>query len=873
MSTLRDRSLISVEDVYKVCCQVTLQDTEMLDRIQKRLSFFIDSQFLESDVVDCLCNAKEALEGLIEGSVADTELGLHSLGQNLKCAVEIVKGEPVDDEPESRETAPATDPMASAAAAVMDCETAKMIADSVRAPAPEIPLIVEEPINEIPVIDESVPAPVIEIPTIEEPVAEPVSEIPTIEEPVAAPVNEIPTIEEPVAAPANEIPTIEEPEGVPAFFGLPCLTREDIMGPEDETTAAPEEPEKQDAAITEFILSADLDLELLNEYIMESLDHIDASEGAMLDIETEPDNLEAINTIFRAFHTIKGTSGFLGLPHIQEMAHLAETLLSSARDGELKLTGGYADLILESCDVLKSLVKVLDGAAPGSTVQMSQEYKPMLRKLKNPHETAALAPEVPRVGDILVAEGKVTRGTIEDVADRSDGKRIGEVLVESGQVKVKDVAQALRTQGSLKKAQAADATIRVATGRLDSLIDMVGELVIAQSMVSQDSTVIDGGAPRLTKNVAHASKIVRELQDLTMGLRMVPLKGIFQKMTRLVRDLSRKSDKKVRFISAGEDTELDRNMVEALSDPLVHMIRNSVDHGLELASERVANGKSEQGTVSLRAYQSAGNVMIELVDDGKGLDREKIIAKAIKNGLISNGANLSDMEIFNMIFAPGFSTADQITDVSGRGVGMDVVRKRIDSLRGKVDVQSVSGQGTTITLSLPLTMAITDSMIIKIGEERYLLPTISIEQSIRPESKALFSVTGRGEMVLLRGDLIPVVRLNALFGFEKGVTEIDEGLLICVEAEGKRCALMVDELLGQQQVVVKSLGDWLGEIPGVSGGTILGDGRVGLILDVASLLKIAHAGADTKSSSAELYHAKKDEIIATKQPELTTAVG
>jgi two-component system, chemotaxis family, sensor kinase CheA len=785
MSTLRDRSLISIEDVYFVACEVTLEDSETLNRILDRLIFFINSKFLESDVIDCLCNAKEGLEGLFEGSVVDTEMVLHSIIQNLKCAVEIAKG-----------------------------ETAAMVSDSVRAPVPEIPVITE---------------------------------------------------------PAR--PIISDPEP-PAFHGLPCLTREDIMGPEPEVSEEsavpdaamnpPEPVEPEAERITSFELSSDLDPDLLNEYIIESLDHLDISEAAMLDIESEPDDLDAINNIFRAFHTIKGTSGFLGLPHIQEMAHLAETLLSSARDGELKLVGGYADLILESCDVIKSLVKILDGAAPGSTLPVANEFYPLLLKLKNPKDGVSETPAVPRVGDIPVAEGVAQRDSAESVAEQTDGRRIGEA-------KVKDVAQAQRTQNSIKKAQAADATIRVATGRLDSLIDMVGELVIAQSLVSQDPNVAAGTSPRLTKNVAHASKIVRELQDLTMGLRMVPLKGIFQKMTRLVRDLGRKSEKKVRFVSSGEETELDRNMVEALSDPLVHMIRNSVDHGLESTSDRLTTGKPEVGTVTLRAYQSAGNVMIELADDGKGLDREKIIAKAIKNGLISDNANLSDTEVYNMIFAPGFSTAETVTDVSGRGVGMDVVRKRIDSLRGKVDIQSEFGKGTIITLSLPLTMAITDSMIVKIGEERYLLPTISIEQSIRPDSKSLFTVTGRGEMILLRGDLIPVVRLNRLFGFSDGVRELDDGLLICVEAEGKRCALMVDALLGQQQVVVKALGDWLGEIPGVSGGTILGDGRVGLILDVASLLKIANAGAETKASVGEIGRIKKTN--EKSKSEKVTAAG
>jgi two-component system chemotaxis sensor kinase CheA len=275
------------------------------------------------------------------------------------------------------------------------------------------------------------------------------------------------------------------------------------------------------------------------------------------------------------------------------------------------------------------------------------------------------------------------------------------------------------------------------------------------------------------------------------------------------------------------------------------MIRNSCDHGVESADDRVAAGKEPTGTVKLRAYHSAGNVVIELVDDGKGLDKDRILKKAIERGVVDPGKELNDQEIFSLIFAPGFSTADQITDVSGRGVGMDVVKKNIESIRGRIEVNSAKGQGTTFTLRLPLTMAITDAMLLRVGCERYLLPTVSIEQSFRPEKGAISTVTGRGEMVLLRGELLPVFRLHEMYGVADGISDVYEGLLIAIESEGKRCALMVDELLGQQQVVIKTLGSTLKNIPGVAGGAILGDGRVGLILDAAGLMQLAHGESDS----------------------------
>ncbi len=589
-------------------------------------------------------------------------------------------------------------------------------------------------------------------------------------------------------------------------------------------------------------LPEDADLELLGEFIVECLDHISSGEAALLELETNPEDTEQINTIFRAFHTIKGTSGFLGLDQIQKVAHLAENLLDRCRDGEIKITGGYADLALKSCDTLKTLIEGLQDVQPGQELDIPPDLGTLLGDLSNP-EGAGISEEAAaeqmRLGDILVGQGRTERKAVEKAAKAQGDNRIGETLVKTGAATAADVAKALRTQKKLSGG-AAESTIRVGTGRLDSLIEMVGELVIAQSMVAQDPTVVEEVHTDLPRKVSHAGKIVRELQDLSMSLRMVPLKGTFQKMARLVRDLGRKSEKSIQFITEGEDTEIDRSMVEVLNDPLVHMIRNSVDHGVESAQARAEAGKPPTGVVLLRAYHSAGNIVIELSDDGKGLDKEKITAKAVERGLIDSGAKLTDSEAFNLIFRPGFSTAEKVTDVSGRGVGMDVVKKGVEALHGRIDVTSKTGEGSTFSVRVPLTMAITDGMLLRVGKERYLLPTISIEQSFRPTRDSISSVTGRGQMVMLRGNLLPIFKLHELFSVPGAATDPTKSLLVVIEGKGQRCALMVDELLSQQQVVIKSLGKSLGQVPGVAGGAILGDGRVGLILDAASLLELAH---------------------------------
>ena len=612
-----------------------------------------------------------------------------------------------------------------------------------------------------------------------------------------------------------------------------------------EETKEQKQEQKQTQEQASESLPPDTDLDLLGDFITESRELIEGAEAALLTLETDPDDTQAISTVFRAFHTVKGTSGFLGLTLLVELSHNVETILSQMRDGEVRCTGGYADLSLRSIDLLKELLQIVQDALGGEPLRKPEGYDDLIHILVDPKangvsEEQEKETEIPRVGDILVAQGKAEREEVEEAAAIQGEQPIGEALIKSETASVTEVAQAIRTQKRMTKTETrVGSSVRVRTDRLDSLIETVGELVISQSMVTQDRLVSKSSNHELLKKVTQSGKIVRELQDLTMSMRMVPLKPTFQKMARIVRDLARKSGKKVSFTTEGEDTEIDRNMVDVINDPLVHLVRNAVDHGIESPDIREKEKKPKEGAVHLLAYHSAGSVVVEMKDDGKGLDKEKITEKAVSKGFIETGKGMSENEIFSLIFEPGFSTADKVTEVSGRGVGLDVVKRGIQALRGRIDISSEPGKGTTLSLRLPLTLAITDGMLVKVGEERYIVPTVNIYLSFRPQSDALFTVQGRGEMVMLRGELMSLYRLHNLFNVKGAIKDPTKGLLIIMSDGNRRYALLVDELISQQQVVAKPLGDGIGKIPGVFGGAILGDGNVGLILDPPGISSLA----------------------------------
>ncbi|MBI3206929.1 MAG: chemotaxis protein CheW [Myxococcales bacterium] len=579
-----------------------------------------------------------------------------------------------------------------------------------------------------------------------------------------------------------------------------------VIEPAPARSLRPAEPEAAPRPTADE--SGEADAELVNEFVSESQEYVAAAEQALLVLEENPDDRPALDTVFRAFHTVKGVAAVLGFSRVADFAHRAESLLSPIRDGRARFGSEYATLSLRAVDMIRSLVGRTAATLQGQAFSLPDGYLELMDALEHPERIgvgAGPSPEAPPVA--------------------GDTRAVGDAPPAGAP--------------PAHHAASAEAWVRVRTDRLDQLMDIVGELVIAHAMVAADGRVTADQARDLARKVAHAGKTVRELQDLSLSLRMVPLRATFQKMTRVVRDTARRVERRVELVTDGEETEIDRKLVDALADPLVHMVRNAVDHGIEPPAQRLAAGKPEAGTVRLSAYHAGGNVVVELSDDGRGLDRDKLVARALEKGLIDSAEGLGDQEAFQLIFEPGFSTAAAVTDVSGRGVGMDVVRRAIESLNGRVDISSVKGKGTTFSVRIPLTLAITDGMLVKVGGERYIVPSSNIRITIRPEPACLKTVAGRGELVILRGEAIPMFRLHRIFGVDGAVEDPTRGLVVIV-GENEGCsALLVDDLLGKQQVVTKSLGEFIGKVPGVSGGAILGDGRVGLILDPVGLTALA----------------------------------
>lgn len=581
------------------------------------------------------------------------------------------------------------------------------------------------------------------------------------------------------------------------------------------------------------------DESLTRDFIAEGLEYIEEIEINILNLENEPENKDFINAIFRPFHSIKGVASFLNLEKIRSLAHNLESLLDKARNGEISVTPALIDVVLDGADALKTLIGQLRDVLEGKPAAKLDLDIPALtvriHKIEQGFDAEAGGK---KLGEILVADGVISQEKLDSTLARSvtPDKKVGETLIEGGVVKPKQVSQALRKQVE----QVTDlTTIRVDTVKLDDLIDMVGELVITQSMISQDlknQVNVDKG---LVRDISQFFRITSALQRVSTSLRMIPIKQTFQRMSRLVRDLAKNAGKVVSVELVGEDTEIDRNMVDEIYNPLVHMIRNSVDHGLETPEERIKSGKPERGLITLKAYHRGGNIVIEIADDGRGLDKQKIINKAVKSGLIQSDENLGDQEIYKMIFMPGLSTAEKVTDVSGRGVGMDVVKRAVEKLRGKIEIESAIGEGTTFITRFPLTLAIIDGMIVKVGSESYILPTTSIRQALRPPRESYTNVVGKGETINAMGQLMPLIRLYELFDIEPECKDPWEAIVVVVDGEsGSRC-LMVDKIVGKAEVVVKSLGEGLKNIKGLAGGAILGNGRIGLIIDTEGLYELA----------------------------------
>jgi two-component system chemotaxis sensor kinase CheA len=572
--------------------------------------------------------------------------------------------------------------------------------------------------------------------------------------------------------------------------------------------------------------------ELLTEFHAEAVDHLQQIEAALLALEHQPEDPEALSSIFRSFHTIKGNAGFLGLVPMHTLAHEVESLLDLARNHQLRLNSAVITEILRSRDALQELIQQVGlalekGQLPSQVIPVGHLIRAVKKLAASRGEVAPAA-----VGSSPVAGATPVLPAASPVAKPPD---------ESADLSAVGLAkaEALAKAGSPAPKASASQTVRVNTEKLDSIMDVVGELVIVQSQLIETARAHgDAGSP-LQRNVAQLGRITKELQRTAMALRMIPIKPTFQKMERLVRDLARDFDKKVSFVTEGEDTELDRTVVEEIGDPLVHMVRNALDHGLETTAGRVAAGKPETGTVQLRAYHQGSNIVIELQDDGRGIDPDRIYKKAVEKGVIAAGAVLSRDEIFALIFAAGFSTAEKVTSVSGRGVGMDVVKRNIEKLRGKIEITSTVGGGSTFKIKLPLTMAIIDGLVVRVGADRFILPSTSVQMALRPARENISTVHGRGEVLDHRGRLLPLHRLHRNFGVPADAQQPWEGIVVIVESSGKSWALLVDEMVSKQEVVIKNLGAFMTGLPGVSGGAILGDGGIALILDPGSLLSAA----------------------------------
>jgi two-component system chemotaxis sensor kinase CheA len=579
--------------------------------------------------------------------------------------------------------------------------------------------------------------------------------------------------ETPTAAPAQELPVAEKTAPTPA-------------------DQIPDEAEE----FTSINLESDADI--LREFANEAREHLENIEQGVLVLEENPGDATTLSSIFRAFHTFKGASGFLRLMPVNRLSHELENLLDYARSGKLVLTPSCIDVILEGKDVLKEFLDELqlqiDLHKPVEPIRVPANglVARVRILLENPHAAPAATP----------ASGGAPRETPTHDAKKKAGSQM----------------------------------MKVDTRRFDSLVELVGELVIAQSQVSQHPDLLNLRSQQLGRNLLQLSQISLELQKIAMSLRMVAIRATFQKMNRLVRDLTANVSKQVHLVISGEDTEMDRTIVEELADPLMHMIRNSVDHGIEKPEDRTAKGKPAHGTVRLSAYHQGGNMVIEIADDGGGLNKKRILEKAVERGIVPADADLEDNQIYELIFAPGFSTAEKITDISGRGVGMDVVKQNIGKLRGKIEIDSTPGQGTTFRIFLPLTLAIIDGLIARVGDQRYIFPTLSVCESFRPTAEMISTIGGKGEVVKVRDKLRPLLRLYDYFKIEPRSTDPTKSLLIVVESVNQQRCIMVDELIGKQEVVIKSLDERFKGNKALAGAAILGDGKVGLILEPSALV-------------------------------------
>jgi two-component system, chemotaxis family, sensor kinase CheA len=558
-------------------------------------------------------------------------------------------------------------------------------------------------------------------------------------------------------------------------------------------------------------------------FFEESFEALDSMETALLKLDVGAPDPEGVSTVFRVAHSIKGGAGMFGFKDVASFTHTLETLLDELRSGRMQVTTHISDQLLISVDVLRSML--------GSV----QRQEPV---------------DMQKVADLQfdleqIVANKSGAGASSTVAAVTTPAPVAVAAPTPPPAPAASAAPAPEppkpTSGEPPKAAGSEhSSIRVGIEKIDELINTVGELVITQAMLSELGRKLEGPvAEPLRSGLTQLERNMRELQESVMRVRMLPISFTFSRFPRMVRDLAQRLGKQIELKMTGEHTELDKTVLEKIGDPLVHLVRNSVDHGIEPTEKRIAAGKSAVGVVHLDACHRGGSIAVEIRDDGGGLDKSRILAKARSRGLVGANDVLTDEQIHELIFLPGFSTAEKTTDVSGRGVGMDVVRRNVKELGGKIEIHSELGKGSRFIITLPLTLAIVDGQSVSVGGETYIVPLTSIIESLQLQAQTVSKLSGRGEVFSFRGDYLPIVRLHEVFGVTPKARALHEGLIVVAEGDGRRIGLFVDELLGQQQVVIKSMEANYAPIDGVAGATILGDGSVALILDLPGLIRVA----------------------------------
>jgi two-component system chemotaxis sensor kinase CheA len=551
-------------------------------------------------------------------------------------------------------------------------------------------------------------------------------------------------------------------------------------------------------------------VELFADFIAEGEEGLGRVDEILLGAEKGDIQDEQVNELFRVFHTVKGVAAFLDASDVTRLAHATETLLDGARTHRIELTGPVLEAVFEASTVMRRLLQQVresvesDCAIP-SNAAMTEVLARITRAEQAPLAAPALQPEPVVVADMAPHAEIEQAPRDREPAARAPGARLRE-------------------------------TVKVDLERIDSVVEMIGELIIVESMVVSAPEIAGLSSLKLRDYLSQLTKISRDLQGVAMRMRMIPVRGVFQKMARLARDLSHKTGKVVELVQLGEGTEMDRSMVERIEDPLVHMIRNAMDHAIEPIEERRAAGKPDVGTIRLSAQHEGGSIAIEISDDGRGLRREAILAKARQRGLVGESADqLPDEEVFSLIFLPGFSTAERVSELSGRGVGMDVVKRSIEAMRGRIVTRSTPGVGTTFKLVLPLTLAIIDGMLVSCAGETYVIPSLAIVESLQVAAGMVRTLAHRGELLCVRGEILTLVRLRRLCGIPGPEPTPEESGVVIVESAGRKIALLVDEVVTQQQIVIKPLSSGMGDTDLLVGAAILSDGRVGLILNVDRL--------------------------------------